>query len=431
MNILKNRIFTNVSWILVCKIAQALLGLVVSMLTARFLGPANFGTINYAASLVSFCSPIALLGLNEILVQEFVQKPENAGQTLGSAVAMSIGSAILSIIGISSFAYITEAGTTETFIVCFLYSSILVFQAIELTQYWFQAKLMSKYTSIISLIAYVVVAVYRIFLLVTQKSVFWFAVANSLDACLIAIALIVLFKRKLGQTLSFSWKVCKQLFSRGKYYIVANLMVVIFAQTDKIMLKMMIGEEATGLYAVAVNCVNMTAFVFSAIITSAKPVIIESKLSSYDKFELNVTRLYSVIIYASLAQSLVLTVLAKPIVGILYGADYLAATSALQIVSWYTSFSYIGGIRNVWMLVEEKQKYILPINVLGASANVIMNYFMIPMFGINGAAIASLITQIFTNVVVGYIIKPIRRNNFLIVKSLNPQVLLSLVRRKK
>lgn len=430
MNIFKNRIFKNVSWILVCKIVQALLGLIVSMLTARYLGPTNFGTISYAASLVSFFSPIALVGMNEILVQEFVHNPESAGRTLGSAIGMSIGSAMLCILGVIMFVYITEQGVTETFVVCILYSTILIFQAIELVQYWFQAKLISKYTSIISMVAYIVFSAYRIFLLATQKNIFWFAVANSFDAFLIAIALITLFKKKSGQLFCFSFKCCRQLFSKGKYYIIANLMVVIFAQTDKIMLKMMIGEEATGLYAVAVNCVNMTAFVFSAIITSARPIIIESNLSSYEKFELNMTRLYSVIIYTSLMQSMVLTLLAKPIIWILYGEDYMSAVNALRIVAWYTSFSYIGGIRSIWILVEEKQKYILPINLLGAIANIVLNSIMIPVLGINGAAIASLITQIFTNVVIGYIIKPIRRNNALILKALNPQVILSLMHSK-
>ncbi len=430
MNLWKNRIFKNVSWILMCKIVQALLGLVVSMFTARYLGPTNFGTINYAASLVSFFSPIALLGLNEVIVQEFVQKPEAAGKTLGSAVIMSLGSSAVCMVGIAAFAFVTEKGATDTFIVCVLYSTILFFQAIELTQYWFQAKLLSKYTSIISLGAYVAFSAYRIFLLITHKSVFWFAIANSFDACIIAIAQIVLFNIKSGQKLRFSLVWCKQLISKGKYYIIANLMVVVFAQTDKIMLKMMIGEEATGLYSVAVHCVNMTAFIFSAIITSSRPVIFESRISSYDKYELNITRLYSVVIYASIIQSVLITLVAYPMINILYGAEYLSAVSALRIVAWYTSFSYVGGIRNIWILAEEKQRYILPVNIIGAVTNVILNFVLIPIWGINGAALASLITQIVSNVIVGYLIKPLQRNNALMMKALNPRLLLSLITKK-
>ena len=431
MNLWKNRIFKNVSWILLCKIVQALLGLMVSVFTARYLGPTNFGTINYAASLVSFFSPIALLGLNEVIVQEFVQKPEASGKTLGSAVIMTIGSSAVCMMGIAAFVFVTEKSATETFIVCVLYSTILIFQAIELTQYWFQAKLLSKYTAIISLVAYIIFSAYRIYLLITQKSVFWFAVANSFDACMIAIAQVVLFKIKSGQNLIFTMQCCKQLISKGKYYIIANLMVVVFAQTDKIMLKMMIGEEATGLYSVAVHCVNMTAFIFSAIITSSRPVIFQSRLSSYDKYELNITRLYSVIIYAAIIQSAIITLLAVPMINILYGVEYLSAVSALRIVAWYTSFSYVGGIRNIWILAEEKQRYILPVNIIGAITNVGLNFILIPIWGINGAAFASLITQIVSNVIVVYLIKPLRKNNMLMLKALNPRLLLSLITKSK
>ena len=59
------------------------------------------------------------------------------------------------------------------------------------------------------------------------------------------------------------------------------------------------------------------------------------------------------------------------------------------------------------------------INLIGASANVILNVVFIPIIGINGAALASLITQFFTNVIVGYIIKPITPNNEIMLKGLN------------
>ena len=75
--------------------------------------------------------------------------------------------------------------------------------------------------------------------------------------------------------------------------------------------------------------------------------------------------------------------------------------------------------------MENKQKYLWRINLIGAFANVVLNFVMIPIWGINGAAIASLITQIFTNVIVGYIIKPIRPNNRIMVKSLDPRIVIN------
>ena len=114
-----------------------------------------------------------------------------------------------------------------------------------------------------------------------------------------------------------------------------------------------------------------------------------------------------------------MTVFATYIISIIYGTAYLPAISALQIVVWYTTFSYYGAIRNIWILAEGKQKYLWLINLLGAIANVLLNFLLIPSFGINGAAVASLITQLFTNVIIGWIIKPISRNNVIMLKGLN------------
>ena len=58
-------------------------------------------------------------------------------------------------------------------------------------------------------------------------------------------------------------------------------------------------------------------------------------------------------------------------------------------------FSYLGSVRNVWMLAENKQKYLWIINLSGALGNVILNLILIPIMGVNGAAVASLCTQIF------------------------------------
>jgi O-antigen/teichoic acid export membrane protein len=58
---------------------------------------------------------------------------------------------------------------------------------------------------------------------------------------------------------------------------------------------------------------------------------------------------------------------------------------------------------------------------------VVLNTLLIPVMGINGAALASLLTQIFTNVGLGFIIKPIRRNNLLMMRGLNPKYILNML----
>ena len=88
------RIFNNAIWIVGCKIFRALLGLIVTMLSARYLGPSGYGIINYAASIVTFVVPVMQLGLNSTLVQELLTSPDREGEVMGTSIAMSLVSGL-------------------------------------------------------------------------------------------------------------------------------------------------------------------------------------------------------------------------------------------------------------------------------------------------------------------------------------------------
>lgn len=420
----KSKVAQNAVWIIGIQLIKAILGVVISMMTARFLGPSNFGIINYASSIVTFVTPIMQVGLTEVLVQEFVSNPEKESEILGTSITLSLFSSFICILGVFAFVSNVNCDENETIVVCMLYSILLIFQALEMTTYWFQAKLLSKYSSFVSLLAYVGTSAYKIFLLVTQKSIYWFAVSNALDYMLIAVGLFIVYRKLGGERFSFSWQTAKRLFSKSRYYIVSNMMITIFAQTDKIMLKLMLNAEATGFYSAAITCAGMSGFVFSAIIDSFRPMIFDDKRKDKKQYEKDMCRLYSIIIYMSLLQSLVISLFSGWIIRILYGVDYLPAADVLCLVVWYTTFSYLGSVRNIWILAEEKQTYLWKINLSGAVTNVVLNYFLIPDMGMMGAALASLLTQVFTNVFIGFIVKPLRYNNMLMVKALNLKNLL-------
>ncbi len=424
---MKNSVLKNVGWIIGCKIIQSILNLIIGLITARYLGPSNYGIISYVSSVVAFLMPIMQLGLKDTLVKEFVKLPDREGVILGTTMMLNIISSIFCMLGSVTFVMLTNAGETETILVCMLYSLTLLFNATEMTQYWFQAKLLSKYPSVAALIAYIVVALYKIYLLVTQKSVIWFALSNVIDYFLISIILLIIYKKVGGQRLSIDWRIGKELLSRSKYYIIPSLMVMVFQHTDRIMIKLMVGEAETGFYSAAITCIGITGFVFTAIIDSARPAILEEKERSQESYEKRVIQLYSIITCMSLVQSIGMTLFAKPLVLLLYGADYSKTASILAVAVWYITFGHYGSVRNIWILAESKQKYLTGINVAGAIANTILNFCLIPIWGAKGAAVASVVTQFFTNVIIGFILKPIRRNNYLMIKSLNPKVMIGLL----
>ena len=102
MSLLRGKIFKNASWIIISKLLQSIFAFLISILTARYLGPSNYGLINYAASIVTFVFPISQLGFNNTLVQELTHDPQNEGKILGTSIFMSIISAFFCMVGVVS-----------------------------------------------------------------------------------------------------------------------------------------------------------------------------------------------------------------------------------------------------------------------------------------------------------------------------------------
>lgn len=414
-----NRVFRNASWIIGCRIAQSGLALLINALTARYFGPTNFGLINYAASLVAFVTPLVTMGTTDVLVNEIIQNPEKEGTVLGTSITMTFVSSWLCIAGLGTFVWMANPEDTTTFFVVVLYSLLLTAQSLEQLQYWFHAKYLSKVVSIASFLAYIIVSLYKILLLNQKKSIYWFAVSHSLDYLLIAAGLFVVYRLKHGQKLRFSAAVAKTLWNKGRHYILPGLMGLVLAQSDRVMLRFLCGDAEVGLYSAALSVSALTGFVFNAIITSFRPAVLESKQMSAARYEANMIKLYGLVTYLALTQSIVLTIFAKPVISILYGQAYYQAIPMLRLAVWYTIFSYIGGVRAVWILSESKQAYLWSISLSGMILNIVLNLILIPRFQGVGASIATTITQLFTNIIMVYMLKPLRINVTYMIKGMN------------
>ena len=417
--LIKNKEARNASWIIICRVVQAALNFIVSSLTAKFLGPARYGLTSYAASVTAFLIPVCLLGFSDIMVRELVERPDKEGETLGTSLLMSLGSSVFCILCMILYVSVMNKGDEEAALFCALYSLSMLFQGIDILSAWFQSKLLSKYTSTISLCAFVLVSAYKSYLLFTSKNIYWFAFSNTLDYAIITIPYLVFYRKLGGQKLSFSWETAKDLVNKGKYYIITNVMVVSFTATDKIMLRNLASPEEGGLYYAAVSVAAVAAFVFSAIISSARPGILKSAVDGDESFEKKMTVLFSVVFWLSVAQNVFFSLFGKIIINIMYGKDFLSAVPVLRILCWYTTFSYLGSARNVWILGSGNQKELWKVNLIGALTGLSLDYLLISRYGMIGAACAAVITQFVTNIVTGYLISPIRPVCPLILKGLD------------
>ena len=416
--ILKNKEAKNASWIIGARVVQMVLSLLVSMLSARLLGPSNYGLVNYGITYTTFFMSLCTLGINSVIVKNFVDYPEEKGKAIGTAIGLRLMSSTLSIGIIVLISCFLDRGEPETIIVVALCAVCLVFHAFDIIAFYFQSLYQSKYSSIVALIGYIAASAYKIVLLLLGKSVRWFALATSVDYIVIAILLLSVYKWKGGPKLSFSWKKARELLSKSYHYILSGAMVAIYGQVDKLMLKHMVDKTAVGYYSIAVSVSNMWVFVLAAIIDSMYPTILQLYKEDKKQFERKNRQLYGIVFYVSIGVSTILTVFGRFAILILYGKDYLPSSGALAVVTWYTAFSYLGVARNAWLVCENKQKYLKYTYAAAAVLNVVLNLLLIPLWGAMGAGLASLITQLFTSIVIPAMIPDLRPNVRLMLQAI-------------
>lgn len=427
MKILRNRTVKNAGWLIAGRIIHMLLSFVIGLLTARCLGPSNFGLINYAGAYVTFFTAFCTLGINAVIVKNLIDHPTEEGETVGTTIVLRLVSSFLSLLTIVGIVSVIDHDEPVAIVVVALYCISLLFQVFDTFSYWFQSKLLSKYYAIATTLSFAIASVYRAVLLFNGNSVEYFAVANSVDYCVMAVMLYVFYRIQHGPKLSFSIRKAKELLSVSVSYILSGLMVAVYGATDKLMLKQMLSEAAVGYYSLAVSVSVMWTFLLSAIIDSMKPTIMRYHNVNRAMYEKHNRLLYALIFYISLFASLGITLLAPLVVNILYGDAYAPAIGAVRIVVWYVAFSYLGVARDTWIVCERKQKYLKYIYLSSALINVALNFLLIPVFGVEGAAMATVVTQISTVFVVPLLFKDFRPNVKLIVEAI---MLKGLIRKR-
>lgn len=409
LKLLKNREIENAGWIIGEKVVQMILSFLISIFSARYLGPDNYGSLNYTASFITFFTSIATLGMDGVVIKKMIAEPLKEGNFLGGGIVLRLLSSMVSSIVVVLVVAFLNPGDEEKLILVTLQSLQLVFQSVEILDSWFQRHLKSKYVSIAKAVASVIVMGYKMWLLVTAKSVIWFAFSNSLTSLVVAAVLLFFYKKNKAPLLKGDISAGMFVLKDSYHYILSGIMVALYAHMDRIMIGKMMSDASVGLYTIGTAICGMWIFVPIAIINSFRPTILALREAGHIKlYHKRLEQLYSFIIWLCIGVSVIICLFAPIIISILYGEAYMGAVNALRIAIWFETFSMIGTARGIWILAEDKNKYVKYYLAIGVVVNLVLNLLFIPVFGIEGAAGATLITQITTSLIAPLFFKATR-----------------------
>ena len=385
------KLIGNTGWLFADRILRSGIGLIVGIWTARFLGPDRFGLFSYAGAFVSLFSIFATLGLDGIIVRELVRNPANKDGILGAAFALKLaGSGVTLVAAVAGILLLRPSDSLVHWLVAIIAAGT-IFQSMDTVDFWFQARVESRYSVYARSAAFLVVSALKVFLILNNAPLIAFAWAGTFEAFLGALGLAIAF-RVHGQHL-FAWQWngqrVRQTLRECWPLALSGVAVMIYMKIDQVMLGQMLGDKAVGVYSAAVRISEVGYFIPIAIVASVTPALIEAKKISPAVYRYRLANLFRLMSAIGLGIAIPMTLAAGLVSKTLYGSQYEGVAPVLAIHIWAALFVFLGVAQGPWNINEGLTKLALFRTVIGAAANILLNLVLIPRFGPIGAAIAT------------------------------------------
>lgn len=410
----------NLVWLLTDQVLQVGLGLFVGVWVARYLGPTQFGLLNYAIAFVSLFASVATMGLGTLVVRDIARNPDCKEETLGTAFAIQLAGGIITLLLTVTVISIQNPNDSLTRWLVGIIAAGTIFQSFETINFWFQSQVQSKYTVVAKNCVSLLVAGLRIGLIQLKAPLIALAEVTLAEVALAGLAIALVYQSK-GNDFKLwrvSWQRGKQLLQESWPLVLSSLAVFIYSKIDLIMLGSLDKTEL-GYYAVAVKLSEVSDFLPLIVASSIFPQLAQLRQKNYPEY-LKKFQIYAdAMLFLWLGVAVPICLLAPFIVQTIYGEQYAASGGMLSIYVWTQFGSNFGIARNTYFALEGKLRYNLYLTVAGAIFNIVLNALLIPQYGASGAIVATLITYFYVTILVNFYIKELKPFAKIIMGSLN------------
>jgi len=396
------KIVANTGWLVSGQMLRAAAGFVVGISVARYLGPEQYGALWLAASFIALFSPLARLGLDQIVVRDIVRDTTRPHIILGTAFVLKATAGTILVPVATITAMLARPNDPRMGWLTLLAAlGGLLLQAFDTIDFWFQSEVRSKYVVQARNIAYFLAAVARLTGVAAGAPLAFFAVVGFLELTAYAIGQVIAY-RVAGQSLRawrFERAIAGRLLRESWPLIISGLAVVVSLGLDQAMLGSMLagetGTRAVGVYSVAGRLAEMWYIIPAAIASSAFPAVVQARGNDVALYKARMQRLFNLMTLISYVAAPAAILLARPVIS-LYGAGYEDAAPILIILMWAGLWVSLGGVRNLAIQTEGLLVQSMLATILGTVVNVGLNLLLIPSFAGLGAAVATFISQFVT-----------------------------------
>ncbi len=386
--------FYNTIWLLGDRLLRMGVGLLVGVWVARYLGPEGYGQLSFAGSYIMLFSAIALFGLESVVVRELVTNFSERGKILGTASLIRLIAGISSYILALAVLLLVRPNDRLTMLMVAVLGSSLLLQALDVTDLWFQSRIISRYSVISRSAAFLLSSCIKVAMVLSGASLTAITIATATEAFFAAVALLVAYRINGEDFNNWRWSRTwfHKLFTESVPMVLSGIVLMIYLRIDQVMLGMLASPSDVGQYAAAVRISELWYFIPTAIVSSLFPAMVKLKNSDPELFQLKLQKLYNLLAFLGYAVAIPVTFISPWLVNLLFGTAYHSSAPLLSVLIWAGLFANLTVVRNAHFIALSLGKALLWSTALGAVSNVLLNLFLIPGHGAMGAAISTCLS---------------------------------------
>lgn len=404
--------FANAGWVFFDRIFRMATALLVGVWSARYLGPSQFGLLNFASVFPTVLASLAGLGLANVLITEIVRnKDYSENQLLGTAFFLRLLAGLLSLFAITVTVHFLYRDQPTLQGMILFTSSVLVCQSVDVIDLHFQSRVKSRLSVTAKSIAFAISTVLRVYFLANHFSLLAFSSVVFVEVSLSALILILIYNRQEGHTI-LAWRFDKQLavhlLRLSWPLMISEFFIFVYMRCDQFMLKELATDLELGKFSAALRLSEVWYFIATAITSSFYPTIVNLKTQDEAAFQRAFRRLLSLLMAISILIAVFITFSAPYLIDILYGQQYEGVDAILTVHIWSAVFVFMGVGSSYWFILHNNQQILLLKTIAGALLNILLNFVLIPRYGAMGTSFATLAAQMASAFLMNYLLRQAR-----------------------
>ncbi len=386
----------NTSFLTAASILQKIISFVYFTFVARYIGVGNTGQYFFAIAFTTIFAVVADFGLASVLTRELSRHPKKTEKFVGTIFWTKIFFGLLAY-GLAILAVNLLGYDTVLKHLIYLSGVTMFFDNLHMIFYSiFRARKNLVYESIGIVGSQFITLVVGTTAIVLGWPMIWLIAAYTIPSFLNFIYVVSFAKKVYKLRYYFVWdkQIFKWFFALAVPFALAALVGRLYSYSDSLLMSKMLTAQELGWWSVPYKITFAFQFIPAALSASVYPVMsslyVQEKYKIAELFEKSWRYLFLLVFPLSFG----LFILAEPVIIKLYRPDYYPSVAVLQILVISLIFGFLSLITGALLNATNRQKIQTGILFISLLFNIILNLFLLPRFGINGAAIAALASNI-------------------------------------